>query len=370
MEMTPKHKLVKSIKLYFRGVDKVLLVTVLVFLLVGVVNMYGVVGPENPLFEKQIILVFAGFLTMIMFSFLNYRYFKNYSFPVLVIYIFSLILLALTFYSRSVRGTNSWLIFGNLTFEPAELTKLFLIILMAKYFSQKHVHIYQLKHIIASGIYFLIPMVLIINQPDLGSSIILGIIWGSFLIAAGINRKHLALMLMLTLVVGCISWFAVLKPYQKVRILSFLDQGRDPLGSGYNLIQSKIAIGSGFWLGNGFGNGSQARLGFLPEPHNDFIFAALAEQFGIIGVAVVMALALLIIYRVIIIGTLAQNNFGKLFSVGLAVFIFSHIFISAGVNVGLLPVTGLPFPFLSSGGSNLVSIMAGLGIAQSIKRYG
>jgi len=364
------YKLIKSIRFYFRDIDSVLFFAVLALVSIGIVNIYGITGFGDLLFKKQVIIGLLGFFIMVVCSFFNYRYFKNYSLLVLVPYISSLFLLALTFYSRSIRGTNSWIIFGNFTFEPAEITKLFLIILMAKYFSQRHIHIYQFKHIVASGFYFFIPLVLIINQPDLGSAIILSLIWGSFLIASGINRKHLFIIICSALIIGFISWFAVIKPYQKVRILSFLDQGRDPLGSGYNLIQSKIAIGSGFWFGNGIGNGSQAKLGFLPEPHNDFIFAAFIEQFGLIGAIVIMILAVLIVYRVILIGSLAGNNFSKLFSIGLSVLIFSHVFVSAGVNVGLLPITGLPFTFLSSGGSNLVSVMAGLGILQSIKRYG
>lgn len=363
-------KFFKAIKLYLREIDKVILFSVSALLVISIVNMYGVTGLDSPIFKKQAIFLALGFAVMIFFSFFNYRYLKNYSLPVLTLYVLSLFLLTLTFFSTSVRGTNSWIIFGSFTFEPAELVKLFLIILMAKYFSQKHVNIYQFRHIVASGLYFIIPAGLILNQPDLGSTIILSLIWASLLIAAGINRRHILLLVIITAVVASSAWIMVLKPYQKTRIISFLDQGSDPLGSGYNLIQSKIAIGSGFWFGNGLGEGSQANLGFLPEPYNDFIFASFVEQFGIVGVAVLLSLAMLLIYRILMVGLATTANFGKLFSIGLAVFIFSHIFVSAGVNVGLLPVTGLPFPFLSSGGSNLISIMAGLGILQSIKRYG
>lgn len=347
----------------------VLALSVITLSVISIINMYGIAG-DGPLFKKQIVLVATGFAVMVLFSFLNHRYLKNYSLPVLVLYFSSLVLLGFTFYSQSVRGTNSWLTLGNFTFEPAELTKLCLIILMAKYFSQKHVYIYQFKHIIASGLYFIVPMVLIVNQSDLGSAIILSLIWASLLIAAGINKKHLMTLGLITIIIATSAWFVVLKPYQKTRVTSFFNQDSDPLGSGYNLIQSKIAIGSGFWLGNGLGNGSQATLGFLPEPHNDFILASFAEQFGLIGVLILLGIVLLLIYRVLNIGLGVIFNFGKLFSIGMAVFIFSHVFISTGVNVGILPITGLPFPFLSSGGSNLVSIMAGLGILQSIKRFG
>lgn len=363
-------KLLRAIRLYFRNVDVVLFFTVLALLLIGLVNMYGFTGFESQFFKKQAIFFMVGLGIMTIFSFFNYRYLKNYSLPVMSLYVLSLFLLGLTFFSVSVRGTNSWLVFGNFTIEPAELTKLCLIILMAKYFSQKHVHIYEFKHIIASGFYFLIPAVLILNQPDLGSTIILSLIWTSLLVASGINKKHLLILLVVTIVIGSTGWLLVLKPYQKARIVSFLDQDKDPLGAGYNLNQSKIAIGSGFWLGNGLGKGSQANLGFLPEPHNDFIFASFTEQFGFVGALILFGLTILLLYRVLMIGLSANANFGKLFSVGMAVFLFSHVFVSTGVNIGLLPVTGLPFPFLSSGGSNLVSIMAGLGILQSIKRYG
>ncbi|MDP3696635.1 MAG: FtsW/RodA/SpoVE family cell cycle protein [Candidatus Taylorbacteria bacterium] len=363
-------KFTRTIKIYLREIDVPLLFSVLAICIIGLVNMYGIGGSDHSLFKKQIIFIVIGFAVMILFSFFNYRYFKNHSLPVLLLYAVSLFLLALTFYSRSIRGTNSWLVWGNLTFEPAELTKLCLIILVAKYFSQRHIHIYQFRHIIISGLYFIVPALLMINQPDLGSAIILSLIWVSLLFAAGINKKHLVVLILIGAIISYGGWTFVLKPYQKARIASFLDQGSDPLGSGYNLIQSKIAIGSGFWFGNGIGEGSQTNLGFLPEPHNDFIFAALAEQLGFIGGITVLGLALLLIYRILLIGSATTANFGKLFSVGLAIFVFAHVFVSAGVNIGLLPVTGLPFPFLSSGGSNLLSIMTGLGILQSIKRYG
>lgn len=362
--------LTRELRIYLKETDLSLFFVVAIISLLSITNMYGIAGMESPFFKKQIIFTIIGLGVMTVFSFFNYRYLKDYSIFVLALYAISLILLGLTFYFSSIRGTNSWIIFGDLTFEPAELAKLSLIILMAKYFSQRHVHIYQLKHILASGSYFILPTVFMINQPDLGSVIILLLIWGGMLIAAGINRKQLFLLILVGLVAAYGSWMLVLKPYQKNRISSFINQNSDPWGSGYNLIQSKIAIGSGFLIGNGLGNGSQAGLGFLPEPHNDFVFAALAEQAGLLGAVFALGLVMIIVYRTLVIGSGTSANFGKLFSIGMAIFIFSHTFISSSVNIGLLPVTGLPFPFLSSGGSHLISLMAGLGILQSIKRYG
>ena len=245
-----------------------------------------------------------------------------------------------------------------------------LIVLLAKYFSQRHVHINDFRYIIVAGIYFSLPFAIIFFQPDLGSSIIFLAIWLGVLVVAGINKRHLFLIISFGILAGYLVWLFALQPYQKTRITAFLNPNSDPRSSGYNIIQSKIAIGSGYFFGNGFGKGSQSNLGFLPEPHNDFAFAAFAEQFGLAGIVVVMAMVMVIISRILYIGSRTISNFGKLFSMGLAIFIGSHIFVSAGVNLGLLPVTGLSFPFLSYGGSNLISIMMGLGILQSIRRYG
>ncbi|OGM98623.1 MAG: hypothetical protein A3C71_02935 [Candidatus Yanofskybacteria bacterium RIFCSPHIGHO2_02_FULL_43_15c] len=367
--MAPRKSFKNSISNYFKEIDLPLFAAIAAISLFSILNMYGIEG-FGSFFTKQVIFVTVGLGVMVLLSFFNYRYLKNYSFPVLLLYFISVFLLLLTFYSRSVRGVNAWIVLGQFTFEPAELAKLMLIVLMAKYFSQRHVHVNQLKHILISGIYFGIPVLIILVQPDLGSAIIFSLIWISILVAVGINKKHLFLLAVLAVMISYGSWMFVLRPYQKDRLLTFVNPGNDPRGSGYNLIQSKIAIGSGYWFGNGLGKGSQSTLGFLPESHNDFVFAATAEQFGFVGVGLVMSAILFIIYRILAIGRGVISNFGKIFSVGITIFIFNHAIISASVNIGLMPVTGIPFPFLSYGGSYLISIMSGLGILQSIKRYG
>jgi len=355
---------------YFREIDIPLFVAVAAISFFGALNLWGIVGGESLFFKKQLIFIAVGFALMIAFSLFNYRYFKNHSLPVLIFYFVSVFLLLLTFYSQAIRGGNQWIILGGWTFQPVELAKLMLIILMAKYFSQRHVHINNFRHIVVVGIYFSLPFAIIFLQPDLGSSVIFLTIWLGMLLAAGINRRHLFLLVSIGVIVGYSAWLFALQPYQKTRITAFLDPYNDPRGSGYNIIQSKIAIGSGYVFGNGLGGGSQSSLGFLPEAHNDFAFAAFTEQFGFVGISAVMALILVVIFRILHIGSRATSNFGKLFSIGLAVFIGSHVFINAGVNIGLLPVTGLSFPFLSYGGSHFLSLMIGLGILQSIKRYG
>ncbi|HEY4520524.1 MAG TPA: FtsW/RodA/SpoVE family cell cycle protein [Candidatus Paceibacterota bacterium] len=355
--------------LTFREIDFPLLVLTVAVSVFGIINMYGVAGPSSPFFQKQILFVVLGVGVMILFSFFNYRYLKNYSLPITIAYIIVVGLLVVPFFLPAIRGVRSWIRFGSLTLEPVELAKLVLIALMAKYFSQRHIHIRQLRHIIVSGIYIGIPLLIVLAQPDLGSAIIFLCIWLGILLASGMSRKQLFILLSCGLIVAYVGWLFVLKPYQKARILSFINPSADPRGAGYNLIQSKIAIGSGYWFGNGLGKGSQTKLGFLPEPHNDFVIASIADHFGFAGLSFVVLATAAIISRVLIIGERTANNFGKLFCLGMAVFLLSHAFISAGVNLGILPVTGLPFPFVSYGGSNYIALMLGLGIVQSIKRY-
>ncbi len=359
-----------DIRNYFREIDAPLFVLVVILSIFSLANMYALSGPDADYFSRQAVYVAIGIFLLAVFPFFDYRYLKNYSLPVMAGYIFAIFLLVLTFYSQSIRGVNSWIVMGRFTFEPSELVKLILIILMAKYFSQRHVHINQLRHIVVSGLYFIIPLGIIILQPDLGSAIILTLIWLGMLIAAGISKKNLTLLFVAGLIMASIGWFAVLKPYQKERVTAFLNPYDDPRNSDYNLIQSQIAIGSGHILGKGFGNGSQANLGFLPEPYNDFVFASAAEQFGLLGISLVLAAILALISRVLYIGKRTRSNFGKLFSIGFTLFIFAHTLVGAGVNIGIMPITGLPFPFLSYGGSNFISLMIGFGIMQSIKRYG
>jgi rod shape determining protein RodA len=360
----------KTIRRYLSEVDVFLLAAVVAVSLMGLLNIYGLAGVDSQFFRRHLIYLFIGYGLMTGLSLFDYRYFKNNSLPALSAYILSIFLLLLTFLSTAVRGTNAWITFAGFTFEPSELAKLMLIILMAKYFSQRHVMINDFRHIVISGIYFFIPTAIVLNQPDLGSAMILTLIWLGMLLAAGINRRHFFLLIILALVISFIGWVALLEPYQKTRIISFVNPQSDPLGSGYNIIQSQIAIGSGHWFGNGLGKGYQAKLGFLPEPYHDFAFAAAVEQFGFAGILLFLGGIFLIIYRILDVGSRAGNNFGRLFSIGMVMFIFSHVVISACVNTGLMPVTGLPFPLLSYGGSHLISIMAGLGIIQSIKRYG
>ena len=209
--MAPRKSFKNSISNYFKEIDLPLFAAIAAISLFSILNMYGIEG-FGSFFTKQVIFVTVGLGVMVLLSFFNYRYLKNYSFPVLLLYFISVFLLLLTFYSRSVRGVNAWIVLGQFTFEPAELAKLMLIVLMAKYFSQRHVHVNQLKHILISGIYFGIPVLIILVQPDLGSAIIFSLIWISILVAVGINKKHLFLLAVLAVMISYGSWMFVLRP--------------------------------------------------------------------------------------------------------------------------------------------------------------
>jgi rod shape determining protein RodA len=355
---------------WFAGLDVALLGAIAMMGGIAALNLYGVGGADHTLFRRQVLLVLSGLVVMVVVSHANYRYLKDHSLPVLLFYGISLTLLSSTLFFSEIRNIRAWVVIGGQQFEPSELMKLGLVVLLAKYFSQRHVLIRQFRHIIISGLYTAAPAFVVLRQPDLGSAVILIVVWIVMLLSVGIRMRHLFLILVTGLIGAYLAWIWALAPYQKDRILAFVNPYADPTGYGYHIIQSQVAIGSGGVLGRGLGQGSQAILGFLPEPYNDFAFAALAEQFGLIGAAVVIGLMGFIVWRVLRIGRQSGNNFARLFCVGVATVMFSHVAISVAVNTGLLPITGIPLTLLSYGGSHLLSMMVALGFVQSVRRYG
>jgi len=353
---------------HFKKMDWWLIGSVLGLSLIGLVCIYS--GSRGNLvnFQKQIFFVFLGLVLMFLFSFFDYRLFKNYRFVIMVLYLFSvMLLLVLLLTGPKIRGTVSWFRLGIFSFEPVELTKLVLILLLAKYFSMRHIEMYRIRHLIISGLYVIIPSIIVLAQPDFGSVLILAGIWLGIVLVAGIKPRHLLILILVGLVIGGIFWIYLLKDYQKQRILTFLNPKKDPLGYGYNLRQSLIAVGQGKLLGEGFRQGSQTQLLFLPECQTDFIFGVLAEEWGFLGVTILLVLLGVMFWRIIKIALLADNNFSRLYAVGLVILLFVQSFINIGMNVGLLPITGLGLPLVSYGGSNLLSIFIALGILQSIK---
>ncbi|MBI2062731.1 MAG: rod shape-determining protein RodA [Candidatus Yanofskybacteria bacterium] len=346
--------------------DLWLVVIVVLTVGLGIASFYNI-GPRSPDFiKRQAVFLIIGMAIMLAVSFFDYRIFKNMSSASIVLYLVAIVLLLIALTSREIRGVSSWIIFKNFTFEPSELAKLSLVVLLAKYFSQKHVEIYHARHILASAVYAFIPAALMFSQPDLGSVIVLALIWLAMLLFSGIKRNHLLTILMIGVIIATIGWFAILKPYQKDRLASFINPYLDPQGSGYNILQAKTTLGSGQWFGTAFDKKATQRA-LVPEPYNDFAFANYARKFGFAGIIVLVIFFLSLMFRIGSIASRTDNNFAKLFSLGFLTLIFAHVSINAGFNLGLLPITGIPFSFLSYGGSHLVTLMIGLGIIQNIR---
>jgi len=355
-----------SVPSFIKKFDWVLTITAVLIVIFGIATFYNLGPRSSDFITRQLIFLVLGIVIMVAVSFFDYRILKNFSVASMVIYLFAIILLLFALASRDIRGVSSWIVFKNITFEPAEFAKLAVLILLAKYFSQKHVEIYRTHHILASGLYVLLPAALTLAQPDLGSVIVLVCLWIGILLLAGIKRKHLLVIVMAGIVIASLSWFLILKPYQRNRITSFVNPYLDPKGSGYNALQSKTTFGSGQFLGIAFDKNALQRAA-VPEPYNDFAFATFARKFGFAGIIALFSLLAILMFRIGSIAIRADNNFAKLFSLGFLTIIFVHVFINAGMNMGILPITGIPFSFLSYGGSHLIILMIGLGIIQSIK---
>jgi len=270
-------------------------------------------------------------------------------------------------FSQEIRGVSSWFRLGPIQVEPIEFIKIVVVLLLAKYFSLRHIEMYRIRHLIVSGLYIGLPISVIVLQPDFGSIFVLLAVWLGLVLISGIKARHLLILFAIVVLLSITGWFFLLEDYQKERVITFLNPEKDPLGRGYHISQSLIAIGSGRLFGQGAAAGSQAGLKFLPEQHTDFVFATLAEQRGLAGVLFLLALFTLLFWRIIKIALNSSNNFSRLFAAGLAIMIFAQVMINIGMNMALLPVTGLTLPFVSYGGSSLVSIFLGLGILQSIK---
>jgi rod shape determining protein RodA len=277
-------------------------------------------------------------------------------------------LILLFFFAPEIRGTKSWYKIGPVSIDPTEFTKIVLLLILAKYFSMRHVEMYRIVHILISGLYVLIPSVLIFLQPDLGSVLVLISLWVGVLIISGIKVRHFFLLLLLAILIFSIGWKTFLKEYQKERILSFLfPKISDPLRVSWSQNQAKIAIGSGGLFGKGIKKGSQTQLGFLTEPQTDFIFAAISEEMGFLGTSLLFFLFLILIWRIFKISHSAKANFTRIFSLGYAFLLVSQIFIHVGTNLGILPIVGISLPLVSYGGSSLLANFIALGMIQSIK---
>lgn len=353
---------------WFGHIDWILWGAVTLITGAGLITMYAF-GPENPFFEKQIVLVAIAQAMFFAASFIDYRFLRQ-SIPVALAFLITVALLLLVFvFGEVTKGAQSRFEFGSFAIQPSDPAKLVLIVLLAKYFARRHVEIADIKHILVSGAYAFVLFALVFLQPDFGSAIILGSIWFGLVLVAGISRKHLAMVLISAIVAGGGLWLFVLQDYQKERVMTFLHPLADIQGAGYNAYQSTIAVGSGQLLGKGIGYGTQSKLQFLPEYETDFIFAAFAEEWGFIGVVLLFLLYAVVFWRVISASMRGATNFETLFAAGVGLLLLAHFIVHIGMNIGVLPVTGTTVPFMSYGGSHLVTEFLALGMLMGMRRY-
>ena len=352
-------------------IDWMLFFATIPLLVAGLVTMnnLGIKTGEDYFFSRQIIWILIAVSIFFTFSFIDWRFLKKSEILMALLLFFVAVLFFLFAFGKIVRGASSWLETSFFAIQPSDPLKLVIILILAKYFSRRHIEIADIRHIIISGAYVFIPAVLVFFQPDFGSAIVLFLIWFGMIFISGVNKKHLLAIFLIGAITLGACWLFIFKPYQKQRIVSFVHPLADIRGAGYNAFQSTIAVGSGKIFGKGIGFGTQSRLEFLPEHQTDFIFAAFAEEWGLLGVFFLFSFFGIIIYRILKAAFFGQSNFEALFGMGLAIFLMAHFTIHVGMNIGLLPVTGLGLPFMSYGGSNLVTVFAGLGILMGMRRY-
>ncbi len=351
------------------SVDWILFSATIPLLLAGLVTMDSFTA-NSYYFDRQLIWILVSFVVFFGASLVDWRFLRR-SGVVIAIYLVGIaLLLIVATLGQVTRDVQSWLTLGGLSIQPAEPMKLVIIIILAKYFSRRHIEIRNVRHIILSGAYTILPFILVALQPDFGSAIIIFLIWLGMTMVSGISLKHLGLVFLVGAVSFAGLWSFVFADYQKARIMTFIYPLADIQGSGYNAFQSMVAVGSGELFGKGVGYGTQSRLQFLPEHQTDFIFAAFAEEWGFIGVLLVFLLFSIVVWRVIKNASRGATNFEILFGLGLAIFLSAHFVIHVGMNIGLVPVTGLPVSFISYGGSHLLTVWLGLGILMGMRRYG
>ncbi|MFH0739920.1 MAG: FtsW/RodA/SpoVE family cell cycle protein [bacterium] len=322
-------------------------------------------------FKKQLVALAISLVVAVAIGFTDLRFLKANSYLIFSLYIIALASLAgLLLIAGQTRGIQGWYKLGPISFDPEPFVALILIIVLAKYFSSRHVEISMLRSIIFSGIYVFIPVILVLLQPDLGSSLSLIVIWIGMILFSGIRARHLALLVILFGMVFALGWNFYLKDYQKQRIVAFINPSIDARGVAWSANQSKIAIGNGGLFGQGIGHGSQTQYGFLSEPKTDFIFSAIAEEFGFLGIFILFVIFLALFWQIIAVVFHAQSNFTRLFAFGFAFLLIAQICINIGMCLGLFPVIGIPLPFVSYSGSFTLAFYIGLGILISLERKG
>jgi rod shape determining protein RodA len=347
------------------NIDWGLLITTFAIIFIGLLCLYSSAGVTNPaIFYKQLVWILLGTLVMTLVFIVDYRVLMHSAWPLYLFVILTLVLVLVI--GREISGAKRWISLGPMGIQPSELAKIIVIVWMG-YWGEKKKYIqgYGIRELFIPAFFMVVPIALILAEPDLGTAGIVAFIALIMFLLLGIKRSTL-----ITSVIGFMSvlpfaWLS-LKDYQRLRILSFFDPSRDPLGSGYHAMQSKIAVGSGGLVGKGFLEGTQTQLRFLPEHHTDFIFSVVAEEWGFMGSAVLLILYVILITKIISLGTKAKDRFGSMLCFGIAGYFTLHIFINIAMAIGIFPVVGVPLPFISYGGSFMLMNLICIGLILNI----
>ena len=356
----------KTILQKIKNLDYILLICIIFLSVISVLVMYSTDGGEVLFHTKNHFVKLAVFFPLMIFiAFFNIKFWHNFSY--LIYFLIILLLIYVSFFGIKSSGSQRWMDLYLFVLQPSELMKVAIILCLAKYYHRikiENVNSFTSIIIVISMIF--IPVIFVISQPDLGTSILIALSGLIILWLGGVKIKYFVYSFF-TFLISLPFIISFLKPYQKLRILTFLNPDRDPLGAGYQIIQSKIAIGSGGLDGKGFLKGTQSYLDFLPEKHTDFIFTLFSEEFGFIGSVGLLILYSIIIFRIIRIGSISRSNFARLFCFGYAFAIFIYIVVNLSMVLGLLPIVGSPLPIMSYGGSSMLATMIGFGIVLSAK---
>jgi len=352
-----------------KNLDFVLIGSVLLLVLISLIVIGSATHVNNPsetrywYLERQGTFILINILIIFFILHFDYKSLEKFSWP---LYILNIVMLAaVMFIGSSALGAQRWIQIGSFTIQPSEFSKIIMIIFLARLLDKNINSLNSFKGLIPIFISVGIPFALVLKQPDMGTSLVFLAILFGMLFVAGIRIKHLAAIIGVGLAFIPIFW-QFLKDYQKQRLLVFIDPNVDPLGSGYHIIQSKIAIGSGMLFGKGLFNGTQSQLNFLPENHTDFIFAVIGEELGFIGAIIILLLYLIVLLRSIKIAESARDNFGTLLAAGITSMLVFHILVNVGMTAGIMPVTGIPLPLMSYGVSSLTNNMISIGILLNI----
>lgn len=323
---------------------------------------------ENAYFEKQLVWLGIGLVVFFVTSLPSYGFLRRTQVLAILYGVVAFLLALIFLFGSVIKGSQNRFNLGLFFVQPVDPAKLILVAILAKYFARRHIEIKHIRHVIVPGLYAFVIFVLAFFQPDFGSAIIVFSIWFGMVLVAGISWKHLAVLFISGAIICGGLWQYGLHQYQKDRILTFLHPLADIRGTGYNAYQSTVAVGSGEITGKGIGYGTQSKLQFLPEYQTDFIFAAYAEEWGFIGVLIFLGLFGIVIVRILAIAARGEDNFDSLFAVGVAVYFFAQFIVHVGMNMGLLPITGTTLPFMSYGGSHLLTEFAAIGVLMALRR--